>query len=597
MNQAQEFPELRPSRAKWFLLLLLPAGGVGGWYYWTHRPEPPFPNRFMVVVETQDAAGGVGRWWGAGGKVSARFADKLSELLATRGLDPAKATDPKTFEVLAGAEDSDALTGAAASLRAAHLIDGTLATVICEALPEGVGVDCTFQLDLELLGVDPTDSAPETRESLVWHTVALTEEEAMLNAAERLAERAIPWATRGLVKSPALIRIKEGKGRLTQVENSLSKPTNELFRFVQQVDFISARRAREASEAEADNTWQPAGATRLGGYLDEEYFIAPLEGQEVLLMTIPRHVEVHKGLGSYELREGYERLEAVDLATKSRRLVLETYNIYSWPAVSADGKTAVVIRDYQGMAKALVAIEVATGKLEELASHKDHYFSTPRPSPDGTKVAFWYSQGRGEKDSLQVIDRATRKRTVLIPLDHDFELMTVPSWAPDGKTLYLSTEDPLETQRAWAFDVETGTRRPFPKPTLAEGEDPELALALELAYPVVSPDGKTLAALQPTTEDEVELVLVEIPSGTVKKLADGSFDSLAWSPDGRFLLADHGDYDASVIDVASGQVKRVDEQSKVGGWSPDGKTVLVEQRGGDPSGDGHTHRVYALPRP
>jgi Tol biopolymer transport system component len=86
-----------------------------------------------------------------------------------------------------------------------------------------------------------------------------------------------------------------------------------------------------------------------------------------------------------------------------------------------------------------------------------------------------------------------------------------------------------------------------------------------------APDGKTLVF---NNEDSV--LLVDSHTGKSRKIADGS--APLWSPSGDWISYITPDRDAALLNVSSGESKRIDPGKKTNTpleWSPDGKYLLI----------------------
>ena len=86
-----------------------------------------------------------------------------------------------------------------------------------------------------------------------------------------------------------------------------------------------------------------------------------------------------------------------------------------------------------------------------------------------------------------------------------------------------------------------------------------------------SPDGKNLLC-----NHEGAVLLVDSLTGTSRKIADGS--APLWSPSGDWISYITADWEAALLNVASGKSRRIDPGKKTGTpleWSPDGKYLLI----------------------
>ncbi|HWP09079.1 MAG TPA: BamA/TamA family outer membrane protein, partial [Polyangiaceae bacterium] len=147
--------------------------------------------------------------------------------------------------------------------------------------------------------------------------------------------------------------------------------------------------------------------------------------------------------------------------------------------VSADGRRIVYVTSDSGTVTLRIAELGADGRLGNerrlVASGRYEQAFTPRFSPDGTRVAYGAWTAGGYRD-VRIVDVASGK---LLELWHDRSLDQQPSWSPDGKFVYLSS-DRSGVPNIYAFELATGALY-------------QVTNVLTGAYmPEPSPDGKTL---------------------------------------------------------------------------------------------------------
>jgi Tol biopolymer transport system component len=86
-----------------------------------------------------------------------------------------------------------------------------------------------------------------------------------------------------------------------------------------------------------------------------------------------------------------------------------------------------------------------------------------------------------------------------------------------------------------------------------------------------SPDGKNLLC-----NHEGAVFLVDSRTGKSRKIADGS--APLWSPSDDWISYITSDWEAALLNVASGKSRRIDPGKKTATpieWSPDGKYLLI----------------------
>ena len=231
--------------------------------------------------------------------------------------------------------------------------------------------------------------------------------------------------------------------------------------------------------------------------------------------------------------------------------------------------------------------------------------SSPRISPDGSRVAYLVSETKMEKDEpgktttqLWVVPAAGPASAARQYTRGDKSVSDI-SWSPDGKMLAftMAAGDEKEAEpQVWFMYADGG--EPWQVTKHKSG-----VRGFEF-----SPDGKTLllvaTELKSTDEEKREkakddAVVVdhdfkmaqlwtwEIASGNEKELTKGDFtvSDPRWSPDGAHItfttnptprLDDSSLQTAWVLDVASGQKRKLADSSDythTARWSPDGKWI------------------------
>lgn len=149
------------------------------------------------------------------------------------------------------------------------------------------------------------------------------------------------------------------------------------------------------------------------------------------------------------------------------------------PDVSPDGRRVAYVTNRAGVTSLRTAARSSGGALEHerllVASGRDEQAFTPRFSPDGARVAYGVWRSGGERD-LRIVELETG---AFVDLWHDRALDQQPSWSPDGKTLYF-TSDRSGVANVYAYELES------------EQLHQVTNVLTGAYYPEVSPDGRTL---------------------------------------------------------------------------------------------------------
>lgn len=168
-----------------------------------------------------------------------------------------------------------------------------------------------------------------------------------------------------------------------------------------------------------------------------------------------------------------------------------------------------------------------------------------------------------------------------VPADGDIDSIAITR---DGRTIYFASRDPAVDPGGQSFD------KIYAVPT--NGSAPPRVLVeragTSVAAPALSPDGSRLAYLTATapvyTPARSDLVLMDLKSGRTREIApglDADFNQLAWSADGRALLAtgqERGQIPLYRIDPASGAVTKISDEGVVSAFdSAGGTTVFIRE--------------------
>jgi Tol biopolymer transport system component len=189
---------------------------------------------------------------------------------------------------------------------------------------------------------------------------------------------------------------------------------------------------------------------------------------------------------------------------------------------------------------------------ERRLSPADASDSQPAWSPDGRTILFVRETIDGA--GLWLMDAGGRHVRKL----HQADAFASPSWSPDGK--HISYSGAVGGIRV--LDVSTSETH-----HIARGYD---------EHPSWSPNGKRLVFTHDATGNgDYSIWTMRADGSDRRRLTHGGDDQEpVWSPDGRWI-AFKRDNDVWLVDVASGNVRRLVRFADYPSWSPTGAQLLV----------------------
>jgi WD40 repeat protein len=214
-----------------------------------------------------------------------------------------------------------------------------------------------------------------------------------------------------------------------------------------------------------------------------------------------------------------------------------------------------------GRDRTLRVWEAATGRLLHQFHESDNDYYALAFAPDGkTLAAAGGDPYRGGNAALRFFDLTTGKERLRL-VGHSQPAYTV-AYAKDGKTL-LS----ISAEQVICWDVATGNK-------LYQWKHRTTATL------AIAPDHLTLAWVDGENEDRTVHLGDAITGKEIGKLKGHkrSINSVAYSPDGKYLASGNPFEAICLWDLASGKVVRHFEQQQSGmclRFSPDGKTLAA----------------------
>ena len=259
-----------------------------------------------------------------------------------------------------------------------------------------------------------------------------------------------------------------------------------------------------------------------------------------------------------------------------RRITAFTSGRVLWPSATSDARTIVFERDFgiwtldtqSGQTRAVpISRRGAASSPSAERVRQTSQFSDLALSPDGRKVAFiahgdvFAASARDGGDAARVTTSAA--------------IESQPSWAPDSRRLAF-VETTRSGRHVHLHDFAAGTSK-----ALTTGGDADIS-------PVFSPDGRQIAFLR----NHKELRVLDIASGADRLVANGAIadtidaPSPVWSPDGRwiavFAAGTKSFTNVEIAPSAGGVLRPVSFLANVFAnsiaWSPDGTYILFDTR-------------------
>jgi Tol biopolymer transport system component len=265
---------------------------------------------------------------------------------------------------------------------------------------------------------------------------------------------------------------------------------------------------------------------------------------------------------------------------KLRRLTTSGYN----PSWSPDGRKIVfssesfsdpleLSTERQGV---LRVVDLQSGKISALTSQETAYDALqPAWSPHGSRIAFWGIDTNGDRDLWTVEAGGTPGQTTRVT--HDMWTDWSPTWSPDGRHLYFSS-DRGGSMNLWRVRVDESSGAALGEP------EPVTTPSSFSGWLAFSKDGAHFAYVRRLVSSKLYRARFDRAKGA----AADSMTALTagtrrvrepnMSPDGKWLVVRVQDpqEDLALVRPDGGGMKRLtnDEFSdRLPRWSPDGKAI------------------------
>jgi TolB protein len=218
----------------------------------------------------------------------------------------------------------------------------------------------------------------------------------------------------------------------------------------------------------------------------------------------------------------------------------------------------------------IFTIDLASGRVSQLTSGRNHHDQHPKWSPDGTRLSFVSSRGGNFDVYVMNADGTNVTRLTDHPAN-DFD----PIWMPDGQSLIFSSERDSRSDlyRLWIKDrrVDRLTNH----------------FVGRAIMPSVSADGKSVAFAAQTLQRlqfwEFQIHVLDLATGKTRALDNsGGACWPSWSPDGRHLANVLLAKEPSTIQIRNadgGAARELAANPKLWNyypdWSKDGKWIAL----------------------
>jgi Tol biopolymer transport system component len=526
------------------------------------------PTRILIAVESETIDGTRGSWWGANGKISARYADAMSARLKKLGLEPLVGGEPEFLSAMEKTQSLSDVLALARSEGVGWVLTGTVKTakVIPIKGSQRNLSDYIVRADLQLHRIDETDAQDATSIPLMAPEFFLTWQPDVVKALEKhnmelMVNRHVADVSRHLAQTERLSSYASTEQETTEATVIASKlaPLFAMARryelAIDERDSLLAKLAQEATHTRA----APSARTISPLHASEQFIGNGVEN-DITILRERHEIFFDADKGQLTSKPLFDELLVSSDDGQRRKSIFQTYNIFSFPQVSDDGRWIAAVVDHHNRGTSLVRVSTETGENEEFLFTENGYMSDPSPSPDGKHIVYWAAECPKCDKAVHVASFGKKTPMVLIPSADTRTMRYLPRWGADGSQLFLTDEREGFMRSLWSIsfpsralepllgnaldtpplkpEIEDTTKTQLDKPDPDEGPHVVDSAPPEYFLQDVSADGKKLLLAERRDSGETKsLHLVEYQTETKKRVEFTELQpedrQIRYAPDGQ----------------------------------------------------------------
>jgi Tol biopolymer transport system component len=202
----------------------------------------------------------------------------------------------------------------------------------------------------------------------------------------------------------------------------------------------------------------------------------------------------------------------------------------AYPSFSPDGKHLVYsVRLTRDQGFHLFVRDLPNGARRQLSSSAGSDVA-PAWSPDGASVAFLrVEEGSAACMVIPAAGGGERKVADCAATTEEEQRLPAVAWTPDGQSLVMASPGQNQLPAITLVPAAGGAPKPLTNPPQG---------ALGDSTPAVSPDGKTVAFVRNSSDEDADIFTCNLSGGNLQRLTfDGrAVRGIAWTPDGAHLV-------------------------------------------------------------